>query len=205
MRLVLILVLIATLVLGVVWLSAGSWATALVDRVFTVGAPTPPVGKLAYDGGGFRAAELSLTFGSTDNQRFDVDLHSNPSGVVVLTSNGQSFALGPRTNPVDASGRPDIDFIPEHGDEVSLLTTRSLFGWPTPFEINFMSRSPSWKRYVYYRLRWKKRSGAELAMRWRYEQDYFTGSGWTIPAMMWNFHTGLLRVTIIGTSRITPG
>ncbi|HEX3942559.1 MAG TPA: hypothetical protein VHW69_00585 [Rhizomicrobium sp.] len=204
MRPSLIIALIVAVALGALWLSAGSSLTMLADRVFAVGMATPPVGEFAYDGGGFRAAEFSLTFGSTDNQRFDFELRSNASGLVVLASNGRSFTLGPRTNPVDASGRPDIDFIPEHGDKVVLTTSHSLLGWPTPFEIDFMTRTPSWKRCVYYRLSWKKRSGAELAMHWRYEQDYFTGNGWTVPAMMWNFHTGLTRVDITKPSRATP-
>lgn len=60
------------------------------------------------------------------------------------------------------------------------------------------TRSPRWKRYVYYTLIWKKRSGATLTMRWRYEQDYYTHDprGWTEPLMMWNGQTGLLSVDI---------
>ena len=64
------------------------------------------------------------------------------------------------------------------------------------FEFNFMSRSPWWKRYIYYRLLWKKRSGARLAILWRYGQDYYAAGGWTSPEMMWNSQTGLLRVDL---------
>jgi hypothetical protein len=60
----------------------------------------------------------------------------------VLRSGKQIFALGPRTNPVDTSGRPNIVFVPDGQGEVSLTTTRSLLSWPTPFEINFMTRTP---------------------------------------------------------------
>jgi len=59
-----------------------------------------------------------------------------------------------------------------------------------------MIRSPWWKRYVYYRLVWSKRSGAKLEMLWRYEQDFYIPGAWTDPVMMWNGQTGLLRVTI---------
>jgi len=121
---------------------------------------------------------------------------NDSSNRVVLSSGGKNFILGPRTNPVDPSGRPEIDFVLEPGDELSLASSRSLIGWPTPFEFYIMIHSPWWKRYVYYRLVWKKRSGAKLEMRWRYEQDYYTASGWTDPAMMWNGQTGLLRVNI---------
>jgi hypothetical protein len=97
---------------------------------------------------------------------------------------------------VDPSGRPDIYFVPERGDELSFAVSRSVLSWPTPFDYYIMVRTPRWKRYVYYRLVWKKRSGANLAMLWRYEQGYFAGSGWTKPAMMWNFQTGPLRADI---------
>jgi len=137
-----------------------------------------------------------MTFGSIDNLRFDLCLCSDAANRVVLKSGGRSFTLGPRTNPVDPSGRPEIYLIPERGDQVSFIITRSILSWPTPFEFDIMIRSPWWKRYVYYRMVWKKRSGAELTMNWRYEQDYFTGRGWTRPEMMFNYQTGLLRVDI---------
>jgi hypothetical protein len=191
-----LLLLITAVAVGIIWLCAGRYLTLLIDQIVTVRIASVPVNSLEYDGGGFRAGELSMTFGSLDNQRFDLTLHSDASNRVVLTSGGRSFILGPRTNPVDPSGRPEIYFIPEPGDELSFTTTRSILSWPTPFEFNIMMRSPWWKRYVYYRLVWKKRSGAELAMLWRYEQDYYAGSGWTTPAMMWNFQTGLRQVDI---------
>jgi hypothetical protein len=196
---------IITIALGAIWLSVGRYLTLLVDRLITLRVASEPVDRLEYDGGGFLigkplsslyTAELSMTFGSTDNLNFDLCLCSDVSNMVVLRSEGRSFTLGPRTNPVDPSGRPEIYLVPESGDKVSFTVTRSVLSWPTPFEIDFMIRTPWWKRYVYYRLLWRKRSGAKLAMFWRYEQDYFTGSGWTNPAMMWNYQTGLLRVDI---------
>jgi len=115
---------------------------------------------------------------------------------VVLTWDARTFTLGPRTNPVDPLGRPDIDLVATPGDRLSFTARRSLLGWPTPFEFNFMSRSPWWKRYVYYRLLWTKRDGSKLEMLWRYEQDYYSRDGWEKPAMMWNWHTGLIQVDI---------
>jgi hypothetical protein len=204
MRLILLSILIASIVAGIVWLSAGRWTTAIADGIFTIPIRTPPVNKLAFHGEGFRIGDLSLTFGALDNQRSDVQLCTNTANRIVLKSGGRSFVLGPRTNPADTSGRPDLDWIPEPGDEVSLTAARSLIGWPTPFEINWMTRTPSWKRYVTYRLTWKKRSGAELTMRWRYEQDYYRGSGWTRPMMMWNWYTGLQRTEIQLASKEKP-
>jgi hypothetical protein len=196
MRLNLLLLLIAGVAAGILWLCAGRLLTLLIDRLITVKVVTMPVDNLEYDGGGFQADGISMTFGGIDNQRFNLTLCTDASHKVVLTSGGRSFTLGPRSNPVDASGRPEIYFVPDHGDEVSLSVTRSFLPWPTPFEIYLMIKTPWWKRYVYYRLDWKKRSGAELAMHWRYEQDYFAERGWIEPTMMWNSQTGLLRLNI---------
>jgi hypothetical protein len=45
-------------------------------------------------------------------------------------------------------------------------------------------------------LRWEKLSGAKLEMVWRYEQQFFRASGWSLPAMMWDSRTGLLSIDI---------
>lgn len=195
MRRNLLIALVVVLAIGDVWLTEGRVSTVTLDQVFTLTVPTPSAKKLTSDGD-FRIGDLTLTFGAPNNYPYPLTLCTTASGMVVLKSSERSFVLGPRTNPVDPRGRPDIDFVPERGDQVSLTASRSLLGWPTPFEFNFMAPTPSWKRYVYYRLVWKKRSGAELKMLWRYEQDYYGGRGWTRPLMMWNFHTGLLRVDI---------
>jgi hypothetical protein len=156
-----------------------------------------PVSPLEYDGGGFVIDKLELTFGGTDNLRSDIKLDTDSLNRVVLSSGGRSFTLGPRSNPIDPSGRPEIYFTPEAGDELSLVSERGLIGWPTPFEFNFIGPpTPWWKRYVFYRLKWKKPAGAKMEMLWRYEQGYFSQVGWNEPAMMWNGETGLLEVDI---------
>src|SRR5271155_4011426 len=193
----LIRALVIGLALGLAWVIAGRQLTLLLDRFITIGTASLPVSPLQYDGGGFLIGQLQMTFGSIENLRWDLGLHSDALNRVVLSSGGQSFTMGPRTNPVDPSGRPEIDFVPEPGDELTFTAARSALAWPTPFKFNIMiPHSPWWKRYVYYRLLWKKRSGARLEMQWRYEQRYFAASGWSEPEMMWNSQTGLLRVDI---------
>jgi hypothetical protein len=188
--------ILVALVIVAAWLMAGRLLATLVDALVTTPAVSLPIAPLEYDGGGFLIGKLEMTFGATNNLRSDIELSSDSSNRVVLSSGGETFILGPRTNPVDPSGRPEIDFVTESGDELSFVSSRSLIGWPTPFEFYIMIHSPWWKRYVYYRLVWKKHSGAKLEMLWRYEQDYYTAGGWTEPAMMWNGQTGLLRVDI---------
>ena len=178
------------------WLLAGRQLTLLLDRFLTIGNRSLPVSPIDYNGEGFLIGQLSMTFGTPDNLRSKLALCPDSANRVVLSDRGRSFTLGPRTNPMDRSGRPEIDFIPEPGDEVTFTTARSALPWPTPFEVNFMSRSPWWKRYVYYRLLWKKPSGARLEMIWRYEQHYYAHGGWDRPVMRWNYRTGLLRTEI---------
>lgn len=196
MRLTILTAPIAAIVVGIVWLSAGRSVTEFADRFITVDVPVAKIDGVENLGGEIRAAGLTLTFGGLNNLPLDLRLHCNSANMALLKSGGHSFVLGPLTIPPDGSGRPDFSFVPGRGDEVSLAARRSLVGWPTPFEYTIMVQSPSWKRYVYYRLVWKKPSGATLIMLWRYEQDYFKGRGWIEPLMMWDFHTGLLRVEI---------
>jgi len=79
-----------------------------------------------------------------------------------------------------------------------LVTTRhSVLIWPAPFDLNLMTgQSPSWKRHIYYEIVWKKSSGANLQMGWRYEQFFYPGNGWASGFMTRQGSTGLVRVEI---------
>lgn len=179
------------------WLAAGRQITLLIDRMIPFRAASLAVNPLSYDGGGFVIGGQQLTFGLTNNQRAGLKLRTDASNRVFLCSGRDGFVLGPRINPIDPHGRPEIQFAADHGDQLSLTARQSLFGWPTPFEISFMtSHTPWWKKYVYYRLVWKKPSGARLEMRWLYQRDYYRRGGWTDPLMKWDFHTGLQAVEI---------
>ena len=97
----------------------------------------------------------------------------------------------------DPAGRPDIKFTSEPADELTFRIERSALSQPTPFEISFLGGStPWWRRHLYYRLEWKKPSGAKLDMLWRFEQQYYSKTGWTEGHMMYDYFTGLLRVKI---------
>lgn len=157
-----------------------------------------PVAPLGYDGGGFVIGDLRMTFGQTDNLRSGLRLAKDPSGRVVLCEGGRSFVLGPLTSAADPSGRPEFSFAAELGDQVSLTRSRTLFAWPPPFKWNILGpQRPRWIRPVDYRLVWKKPSGARLEIIWRYEQEYYSGKGWTDPSMLWNSRTGLVSVAIL--------
>ena len=155
------------------------------------------VKAVQYDGGGLRIGEYSMTFAGLNNLRYDLTIHSDVASRVILSAAGQAFPMGARTNPVDPSGRPEIDFVPEPGDRVELTVRHSMIGWPTPFDFSIMKQhTPWWKRYFYYRLTCTKSSGSVMEMLWRYEQDYVKPHGWTTPAMLFDYRTGLLAVNI---------
>jgi len=189
--------LILFTLLVAVWWSMGRSFAVRADRLLPARTKLLPVSPLEYDGGGFRIGGLSMTFGLTNNERADLRLTTDSSNRVILSVGPDAFVVGPRTNPVDPRGRPEITFVPESGDEIVFTTRQGLLAWRAPIQINiFGGSSPRWKRYVYYRLMWKRRCGEVLEMSWRYEQDYYPGRGWTAPLMMWNSYTGLLQVSI---------
>ncbi len=179
------------------WLFAGRQLSLFLDRVGTVRVASLPTSPVEYDGGGFRIGGQAMAFVGTDNLRSDVDLRIDSQNRVVLERGGQSFVLGPLTRPPDPAGRPDLYFTPEPGDELSFTVARSFMSWPTFFQHNFMTGGPTpkWGRHLYYRLTWRRRSGAKLEMLWRYKQEFYEGK-WTAGFLGYDGKTGLLRVDV---------
>jgi hypothetical protein len=106
-------------------------------------------------------------------------VHRDAQNRVVLSAQGKEFTFGAGPDVPDKYGRKLIVLSAEPGDEVSLTAEVSALAWPTPFELNFMTGvSPSWRRFFYYRLNWRKRTGARLEMVWRYEQGYYKAHGY---------------------------
>lgn len=188
---------IGVIVLVIVWAIATRKVSLWLDRIWTIPVASLPVTPFFYDGA-FRIGGLSMEFIGTDNMRLDLKLRSDSRNRLFLESGGRSFPLGLRTSAPDPRGRPEIDFVPEEGDEWSFTESRSALSWPGHLPWNLMIRTPRWKRHVYYRLIARKRSGARLEMLWRYEQQYYAEKGWTAPALMYNFATGLIQMDIRG-------
>ena len=182
----------------IAWLVAGRQITLFLDRFITLRVESLPVSPLEFDIGDLRIGGVSLPLIGTDNLRFNLRVLTDSKDRLVLSTGGQSFILGPRLTPPDPAGRPDVKFTSEQGDELSLELRRSAFSRPTPpFQINvFGGSNPSWRRHLYYRLEWKKRSGGKLDMLWRFEQQYYSRTGWNDGYVMYDFSTGLLRVKI---------
>jgi hypothetical protein len=179
------LILLAFLAIGfTLWIGAGRQISLLLDRVGTVPIQTLPVTPLAYDGsesgGTLQIGELPMSTQDPDYKPFPLRIRTDSQQRLILMSAGKSFLLAK-----------------EPGDQISFTMKRSLLSWPTPFEVNFISgHSPSWKRHVYYVLRWRKTSGARLEMIWRDEQYFYPGDGWANGFMTREGSTGLIRVNI---------
>jgi hypothetical protein len=180
----------------VAWLLAGRRISILLDQLFTVRHAALPASPLVYEEGAFWISGVPMSFGGPDDAPTDLRVQRDSSDRLVISTAGHSLTLGTSAASQDSSRPAGIEIAPETGDEVSFTIKRSFLSWPTPFEFNFMTgQSPSWKRNLYFHLLWKKRSGAQLEMIWRYQQWFYGSQGWA-SGMMTGPGTGLIQVDI---------
>ena len=197
MRAILIRWTIALAGVAIAWLLGARQLSLLLDRWFTPRLYALPVSPLAYSLDTLSIGTLPLDF-YADVRTIGVHVYCDSGNRVMLSSGGRLFAMGVCTSR-DAKGTGEFEFTPDPGDDVSLIVDRSILSWPTPFEMNFMTgKSPSWRRNLYYRLVWKKASGAKLVMVWRFEQGFYPDDGWTSGTMSREGSTGLLQVDVVG-------
>ena len=188
---VLIAVVVAFLA---IWIFYGRQSSLFLDRFGTIEMTSARINSIAYQGDGtggilhVNDLELSLN----DRNGPDPSLGTTKNDQLALADRGKVFAFGPVRTEAE-----NLATVPPGGDNASIETRRSILNWPTPFEVNFMTgHSPSWKRHLYYRVRWKKSSGVSLEMIWRYEQFFYPGNGWASGFMTHEGSTGLIRVNI---------
>lgn len=199
-----ILILLAILVLCVaalaaLWIFRGREISSFTDRYWTVETASTPVQSIAYQGNGSGGIlvvnDFSLSLNET-SPSLSLSVGSTKDNQLALASAGKVFAFGPLTSTAENTG-DHLATAPPPGDQAFLVTRHSVLSWPTPFDFNFMTgQSPSWKRHVYYEIRWKKSSGANLDMLWRYEQFFYPANGWGNGFMTREGSTGLIRVEI---------
>jgi len=198
------LVIVIIVILGG-WIFFGRQISLFIDRLGTIEVASTKITSFTYEGDGTAGwfiankdvhlilddviPKITLSIGSTkDNQ-------------VAVASEGKVFAFGPSLSAAE-DGTGSLTTAPQAGDTAFLITRHSALSWPTPFDINFMTgHSPSWKRHIYYELRWTKPTGATLDMLWRYEQLFYgkqfaPGDGWDSGYGTHPFSTGLVRVEI---------
>ena len=194
-----ILITLAVLIAVVIaflatWILYGRQISLLLDRFGTIEVTSARINSIAYQGNGtggiLHVNDLEL--GLNDRNGPAPSIGTTKNDHLALADRGKVFAFGPVRTEAE-----NLATVPLAGDDASIEIRRSILNWPTPFEVNFMTgHSPSWKRHLYYRVRWKKPSGANLEMLWRYEQFFYPGNGWGSGFMTREGFTGLIRIEI---------
>jgi len=194
-----ILITLALLVAFIVatlatWIFGGRQISLLLDRFGTIEMTSTGIHSIAYEGSGtggiLHINDLDLSLNDRNGPTPSVGTTKNDQ--LALADQGKVFAFGSVQTQAE-----NLATVPPAGDHASVEIRRSILSWPTPFEFNFMTgHSPSLKRHLYYRVLWKKPSGAKLEMLWRYEQYFYPGNGWANGFMTREGSTGLIQVTI---------
>ena len=193
------LVILFAFAFSALWVFRGRETSSLLDRYWTVETQSAPIHSIAYEGSGTGGVLMVNDLGLGLNEvgpNISLSVGSTKDNQFALSSSGKVFAFGPLTT---ARGDTDdhLAAVPSAGDQGSVVTRHSVLSWPTPFDWNFMTgHSPSWKRHIYYKLRWTKSSGVQLQMLWRYEQFFYPGNGWAGGLMTREGSTGLIAVEI---------
>jgi hypothetical protein len=176
------------------WIFGGRQLSLFLDRFGTLQTASSRVNSLVYEGSGaggiLHINDLALSLNDRNGPTPNVGTTKN--GQLALANTGKVFAFGPPRSEAEnhATAAPP-------GDDAFIQIRRSVLSWPTPFDFNFMTgHSPSWKRHLYYRLVWKKPSGAKLEMLWRYEQYFYPDNGWVGGFMTNGSSTGLVQLDI---------
>ena len=194
-----ILITLAVLIAVVIaflatWIFYGHQISLLLDRFGTIEMTSARINSIAYQGNGtggiLHVNDLELSLNDRNGPAPSIGTTKNDQ--LALADRGKVFAFGPVRTEAE-----NLASVPPAGDDASIEIRRSILNWPTPFEVNFMTgHSPSWKRHLYYRVRWKKPSGATLEMLWRYEQYFYPGNGWASGFMTRQGSTGLIQLDI---------
>ena len=180
------------------WIFGGRQLSLFMDRFGTIETTSARINSIAYDGSGtggvLRINGLALSLNETNG--FTPNIGTTKDDQLALAAGGKVFAFGPLSSPAD-NADDHLAATLQADDDASLTVRRSVLSWPAPFDFNFMTgQSPWWKRHIYYRLLWKKPSGAKLEMLWRYEQYFYPGLGWGSGFMPREGSTGLIGVDI---------
>ena len=181
------------------WIFGGRQISLFLDRFGTIEMTSARINSLAYEGSGtggvLRVNDLGLSLNDTNGPTPSIGTTKNDQ--LGLANGGKVFAFGPARSEAE-----NLVVVPPAGDDAFIEIRRSILSWPTPFEVNFMTgHSPSWKRHLYYELRWKKTTGATLDMIWRYEQFFYgqqliPGNGWASGFITHEGSTGLIQLDI---------
>src|SRR5436190_1985960 len=188
------IVIVFVIAILATWIFEGRQVSLLVDRFVTIEMTSARIHSITYNGRGtggtLRVNDLELSLNDRNDPSPSIGTTKNDQ--LAVADQGKVFALGPVRSEDE-----NLATAPPPGDDAFIEIRRSVLSWPTPFEFNFMTgHSPSWKRHLYYRLVWKKPSGAKLEMLWRYEQYFYPDNGWVGGFMTNGSSTGLVQLDI---------
>ena len=189
--------IIAAVIAAVVvaWLVGGRQLVLLADQFATEGETKPVLSPIIYSPSLFSVDNVPLFLTPPAGLDAELIVVEDDTGRIVLNLGGKIFVLGKRGATEAGAGPYDVAIVPDLGDTVTLRFSHSLFAWPTPLELNFITgNSPSWKRHTYYTLTWGKMDGATLEMTWRYEQWFY--DDWASPMMTHQGVSGLISARI---------
>jgi hypothetical protein len=195
--LITLVILVACVIAGLtIWILGGRQLSLFIDRFGTVEISSARINSITYEGSGtggiLRVNDLALSLNAADSISSTPNIGSTKDGQLALAAGGKVFAFGPPQSEAE-----NLAAVPPASDNASIVFRRSVLSWPTLFDLNFMTgHSPSWKRHLYYQVRWQKQNGAKLEMLWRYEQYFYSGDGWANGFMTREGSTGLIRVDI---------
>jgi hypothetical protein len=182
-----------------IWIFGGRELLSIIDRYWTVETVAARINSVAYEGPGSGGILMVNDLRLSLNERsagISPSIGSTKDGQLALAIGGKVFPFGPSQSISENEGEK-LATVPPAGDEAFLTIRRSVLSWPSSFDFNFMTgQSPSWKRHVYYRVDWRKQSGATLKMLWRYEQYFDGANGWGSGFMTRQGSTGLIEVDI---------
>ena len=201
MRKILIVLLIVIVTMSILWVFDGRQLSLFIDRFETVEALSRPIKTLAYEGNGtggiLHVEDIALSLNEAQLGGAQPNVGTTKEGQLALSFGGKVFPFGPIQ-----SGTENLVTAPPASDDATVSVQHSAISWPNFFNFNFMSgKSPSWKRHLYQKLVWKKTTGAELEMVWRYEQYFYGDQGWLDGAMTREGTTGLIRIEISNAAR----
>jgi hypothetical protein len=210
-RITFVVIIIFAATMSILWLIVGCQLSMFIDRYETIETVSWPIEGFTIEGHGTGRALavgepdvptdstakrflcLELTMPSGESPHFG----TTKNGEAALSFAGKVFAF----SSLLAGGTEDmVDWIgiqrpPE--DEASFSIRHSALSWMEPLNFNFMtSKSPSWKRRLYYQITWKKPNGARLKMLWRYGERYLAEDGWSSETVTCQDWTELVRVDI---------
>src|SRR5262249_19870323 len=120
------------------------------------------------DVGTLRLNDLPFGTIAPDNQRYPVEMKVDGTGNFLVQCRDRIIVLGRTVGSLGAVLKP------AKSDSAQLQIDSGLISWRTRFEINIVTgESPTWRRHLYYRFRWKKPGCRQLLKAWRYEQPFY--------------------------------